>query len=372
MQLLLRRGVWYNIGMSKKSPLLQMAESTVTDYWNDSCIESELKYALKHGAVGATTNPVIVFNAIKSELPQWQPKIAEIVADNPTATEDEIAWQVIEFVAQTRARLLEPIFKAHDGQKGRLSIQTSPKYVNNTKQLVRQAEHFHSLFPNNNVKIPATKAGIAAIEEVSARGISINATVSYTVAQAIAVAEAVENGATRGKASGHDPSRLASVCTLMGGRLDEWLRHVAVRDMMAVDPEPLEWAGVAVIKRAHRIYTERGYRTRLLSAATRNHYHWSELIGMDGVITIPTSWARRINNSSVSVEERIEHPVATEYIDQLSEQFVDFRRAYEDDGLAPDEFAGYGPCALIIRQFLAGYGELVTLLRDFITPLPTE
>lgn len=352
--------------MSKKSPLLQMAESTVTDYWNDSCIESDLKYALEHGAVGATTNPVIVYNAIKSELPQWQAKIAEIIESNPTSTEDEIAWRVIEHVAQTRARMLEPIFKMHDGKKGRLSIQTTPKYANDAAQLVRQAEHFNGLFPNNNIKIPATEAGIEAIEEVSARGISINATVSYTVSQAIAVAEAVERGAERGLAAGHDPKRLASVCTLMGGRLDEWLKHVIDRDMMAVDPEPIEWAGVAVIKRAHRIYQERGYRTRLLSAAIRNHYHWSELIGMDGVITIPAVWARRINNSSISVEERIERPVSSQYIEQLREQFVDFRRAYDDDGLAPDQFAGYGPCALIIRQFLAGYGELVTLLRDFI------
>lgn len=347
-----------------------MSEQSVTDYWNDSCIESELTYALENGAVGATTNPVIVFNAIKRELAQWQPAITQIITDSPRATEDEIAWQVIEHVAQTRARLLRPLFDQHQGQKGRLSIQTNPKYANNSEFLVEQAVHFSALFPNHNIKIPATAAGISAIEEVSARGISINATVSYTVAQAIAVAEAVERGAERYRAAGNNPDRLSSVCTLMGGRLDEWLKYIVERDQMAVDPEILEWSGVAVIKKANRIYQKRKYRTRLLSAAIRNHYHWSELIGMDGVITIPYGWARRINNSRISAEERIERPVNPAYIERLHTEFADFRCAYEDDGLAPEEFAAYGPCALIIRQFLSGYSDLVTLLRDQITPLP--
>lgn len=358
--------------MSSKSPLLRMAEETITDYWNDSCIETELRYALEHGGVGATTNPVIVYNAIRQELPQWQPHIERIVTENRNATEDEVAWRVIEYVARSRAKLLQPIFEKSAGRKGRLSIQTNPKYVNDTDRLVEQAAHFHALFPNNNVKIPATAAGIAAIEEVSARGISINATVSYTVAQAIAVAEAVERGAERYRMAGHNPDTLASVCTLMGGRLDEWLKHVAERDTMAVDPEPLEWAGVAVIKKAYRLYRKAKYRTRLLSAAIRNHYQWSELIGMDGVITIPPGWARRINNSRIRVETRIDRPVEGRYIDQLTQEFADFRRAYDEDGLMPEEFAGYGPCALIIRQFLSGYAQLVELLREYTTPLPKQ
>ena len=357
--------------METESPLLRMSAETPTDYWNDSCIEGELAYAIAHGAVGATTNPVIVFNAIKKELPQWEEAIREIAARNP-ASEDDAAWEVIAHVAQTRAALLWPIFERYAGKKGRLSIQTNPKYSNDSEALVTQAIHFNTLFKNNNVKIPATRAGIAAIEEVTARGISINATVSYTVAQAIAVAEAIERGAARYAQEGNDPADIASVCTLMGGRLDEWLKHVAEREQMAVDPEMLEWSGVAVIKKAYRIYQERGYRTRILSAAIRNHYHWSELVGMDGVVTIPCNWARRFNNSSISPEVRIDNPVSPFHIDALREHFADFRKAYDEDGLAADEFAGYGPCSLIIRQFLEGYSQLVALLRDYTVPLPTE
>ena len=75
------------------------------------------------------------------------------------------------------------------------------------------------------------------------------------------------------------------------------------------DPGYFEWAGVAVFKKAYEIYSQRGYRTRLLSAAFRNHFHWSELIGGDVAIPPPHAWQVRINASDISVEPRIDRPV---------------------------------------------------------------
>ncbi|RKX83628.1 MAG: transaldolase, partial [Spirochaetes bacterium] len=58
--------------MAEYNSLLQkMAKTTDTDYWNDSCAISELKYAIPNGAVGATTNPVIVLNVLKKEYDLW-------------------------------------------------------------------------------------------------------------------------------------------------------------------------------------------------------------------------------------------------------------------------------------------------------------
>ena len=72
--------------------------------------------------------------------------------------------------------------------------------------IVEQAIRFDALAPNMIVKIPATRAGIDAIEQVTALGISINATVSFTVPQCLAVADAVERGLQRREADGHDVS----------------------------------------------------------------------------------------------------------------------------------------------------------------------
>jgi transaldolase len=71
----------------------------------------------------------------------------------------------------------------------------------------------------------------------------------------------------------------------MVGRLDDWLKVVMEKNNLAIDPGYLEWAGVAVFKKTYRVFQERSYRLRLLSAAFRNHMHWSEFIGGDVVIS---------------------------------------------------------------------------------------
>ena len=104
--------------------------------------------------------------------------------------------------------MLLPVFEAHKGKNGRLSIQTDPRLYRDTEAIVRQAVHFSGLAPNMIVKIPVTKAGIPAIEEATFAGVSINATVSFTLPQAIAVAEAVERGLTRREKEGKDISTM--------------------------------------------------------------------------------------------------------------------------------------------------------------------
>src|ERR1700736_1998961 len=128
------------------------------------------------------------------------------------------------------ARLLEPIFDAHEGRNGRLSVQTDPRLYRDTQAIVAQAEEFARLAPNIIVKIPVTRAGIPAIEEATYRGISINATVSFTLPQCIAVAEAVERGLARREKEGQEIASMGPVCTIMVGRLDDWLKVLVEKD----------------------------------------------------------------------------------------------------------------------------------------------
>src|SRR5437899_9346576 len=113
-------------------------------------------------------------------------------SDNPTWTDVEITWHMVEEMAVRGARLLEPIFVREGGRKGRLSIQTNPTFFATPSMMLEQGRRFHTLAPNMQVKFPATRAGIEAIEEATYLGISINATVSFTVPQALAVGEGVE------------------------------------------------------------------------------------------------------------------------------------------------------------------------------------
>jgi transaldolase len=347
-----------------------MVATTPTDFWNDSCAVGELGYAIEHGAAGATSNPTIVFTVLGQEFGDWKARIQAIFAERPHATDTELTWQIIEELALRGAELLRPIFERTEGRKGYLSIQTNPEFYRNRDLLVKQAMHFSKLAPNMQVKIPATEAGIAAIEDVTAEGVNINATVCFTVPQAVAVAEAVERGLRRREAAGLSTSHAVPVCTIMVGRLDDWMKVCAEKQSLVPTPGTLDWAGVACIKHAYEIFGKARYRTRLLAAAYRNHLHWSELIGGDIVLTIPAAWQRRFNASNIEVKPRMDDPVPQRTLAELVEQFEDFRKAYDPKGMRPSDFVGYGATARTLRTFLGSYYELVGFIRDLRLPNP--
>ena len=355
-----------------KSPLYQMTQTTPTCLWNDSAAIEELTYSIEHGAVGATCNPSIAVSVLKQELPVWKPRILAMAENFPKATEDEIAWMVVEEMSANAAKLLLPVFERERGRNGRLSIQTDPRNYRNSDAMVTQAIRFSKLAPNMIVKIAATHAGIVAMEEATYRGISINATVSFTLPQAIAVAEAVERGLKRREAEGLEIASMGPVCTIMVGRLDDWLKVLLDKHNLSVDPGYLEWAGVAVFKKAYRIFRERGYRIRLLSAAFRNHMHWSEFIGGDVVISPPCAWQKRYNASDIEVINRIDKPVEPKIVNTLLSKFPDFERAYTENGLTHAEFDTFGSTRRTLRQFITACAEMNGIVRDIILPNPDK
>jgi transaldolase len=352
------------------SPLGRTVAETPTDIWNDSCAIDELEYALSFGAVGATANPTIVVDVWRKDPAAWRARVRTIATERPTATVTDLAWAVVEEMSVRGARLLEPTFEALGGRQGRLSVQTDPTFFHSPEPMLEQAQRFAGLAPNIIVKLPATTAGIDAIETATYRGVSVNVTVSFTVAQAAAAAEAIERGLRRRDAEGLPTDRMGPVVTLMMGRVEDWLRIEIERDGLTVDPDALPWSGVAVFKRAYGLFRERGYRARLLGAAIRHHYHWSELIGGDVVITLPSTWQKRFNASSVEVRPRIDDPIPARSLDELRRRLPDFVRAYEPDGLAPSEFDTFPATARTLRAFIASYADLQREVTDALVPDP--
>ena len=345
--------------------LLEMTQKfPETELWNDSCSCKELSYALENGGSGATTNPVIVFNVLKGELPEWEDTIRQIVKDNPSYTEDDLAWSLIKAMGTKAASLMLDQFNKTNGQRGRISFQTNAKYYQNKEMMVKQALELASTVENSQVKLPASKAGIEAMEELTYRGVSINATVSFTVAQALQVAEAVERGLKRREAEGIDTSKMHPVCTIMAGRVDDYLKaHYGKTDTL-ISSEAYEQAGVAVFKKAYRIYKERGYRTKLLVAAFRNRHHFEDFIGGDLILTIPYKWQKKYNTSAVEIKNNIDTPVDQKIIDELltHEEFV---KAY-DENVPIEQFQHYGAFLATMYQFLGGYDSLIQLVRNYM------
>ena len=182
----------------------------------------------------------------------------------------------------------------------------------------------------------------------------------------------VERGLKRREAEGKDVSEMSPIVTVMVGRTDDWMKMLVKQNGLDIPAEYLEWPGVACFKKAYEIYKQRGYRTRLLAAAYRNFYHWTEFVGGDVSLTIPHEWQVKFNESGVAVTPRMQEPVKAEILDTLYDKIPDFRRAYDEDGLSPEAFDSFGPTVRTLRNFIGSYHELVGVVRDFMLPDPDK
>ncbi len=348
---------------------MQQMTALGADWWNDSGVPAELGEAVALGAVGGTSNPVIVAQAVKAQPALCHSIIDRLAREHPAASEDELAWHVIHTLALDAARRLRPVYESTRGAKGYLSVQVSPKHYANKDQMVEQGTQLAALAPNIAIKAPATEVGIAAIEELTARGIRVNATVSFTVSQAIAVAQAFEKGLKRARAAGHDADAIHPYITLMIGRVDDHLKRVAEKEKIDTTPGTLDWAGIAVFKHAHRIFQQRGLPGTLLAAAYRHEGHWSQIIGREVLQTIPYAWWTKFNTSLTTPMLTLERPVSGAILGELRAKFPDFVRAYDENEMPPRDFLGYGATVHTLNQFLGGYAELVAAVRARILPV---
>lgn len=349
--------------MSVKTKMQQTTDSG-SDWWNDSNDHVELQHAFDEGAVGATSNPVITFQSVKNHPDLWMPVIDEMILENQQASEDEILWMLIDSVGKKAAKILLPVYEKTNRQKGKLSLQVNPKYYRNADAMFEQGQYLASLAPNIAIKCPALPAGIKAMEMLTAAGITVNATVSFTVPQAVQVAEAIERGLSQAEKNSVDTKDVTPYVTIMVGRIDDHLKRVRDSKNINMDPEIINWASIAIFKNAYRIFKERNYRSKLLAAAFRCDLHWKEIVGGDIIISMPYEWWNKFNASDVGVRNKIDEPVDEKTISLLKENFEDFNKAYDEKGMSENEFESFGASVHTMQTFLEGYDEFVALIRS--------
>ena len=349
--------------MSVKTKMQQTTDSG-SDWWNDSNDHVELQHAFDEGAVGATSNPVITFQSVKNHPDLWMPVIDEMILENQQASEDEILWMLIDSVGKKAAKILLPVYEKTNRQKGKLSLQVNPKYYRNADAMFEQGQYLASLAPNIAIKCPALPAGIKAMEMLTAAGITVNATVSFTVPQAVQVAEAIERGLSQAEKNNVDTKDVTPYVTIMVGRIDDHLKRVRDSKNINMDPEIINWASIAIFKNAYRIFKERNYRSKLLAAAFRCDLHWKEIVGGDIIISMPYEWWNKFNASDVDVRHKIDEPVDEKTISLLKENFEDFNKAYDEKGMSENEFESFGASVHTMQTFLEGYDEFVALIRS--------
>ncbi len=320
--------------------------STRTAWWHDSAEDSELDRGLERGAAGVTTNPFLSNLAVCKNRPLWQDEIGSICRQGSSA---ELKAEALMRIAVTNAaRKFLPHFERSGGQAGWVCAQVNPARAGDRDCMYAMARRFHQWAPNIAVKLPATLAGLDVLEECAAEGIATTATVSFTIPQVVAIAERHRRGIARARQNNIQPGKCFAV--IMIGRLDDYLREVAHDNKAPVSESDIQQAGLAVTKRAYSIYRGCGYEATLLVAALRGAYHLTELAGAGLLMSIAPAYQELFVNQDHPREERIERPIASAVIDRLR-QMPEFVRAYEPDGMAPEEFISYGVTQRTLAQF---------------------
>lgn len=332
--------------MSEETYLQWMIDRTATTWWHDSAEDGELRLGLERGAVGVTTNPFLSSIAINRCRDLWRAEIEAVLARNlPAEAKAEALMQIA--VTHTAEKLM-PRFEATKGTSGFVCAQVNPLRAGDRDCMMAMARRFTRWSPNIAVKLPVTYAGLDVLEDCIAEGITITATVSFTVPQAVAIAERHLRGIERAQQNGIEPGKCFAV--IMIGRLDDYLREVAHDNLAPVSEMDIQNAGLAVTKRAYCIYRERQYQAKLLVAALRGTYHLTEIAGADLIMSMAPPWQHAFTTQTFTCEERIEKPVEAAVIERLS-TMPEFVRAYEPDGMAPEEFVTFGPAQRTLAQF---------------------
>lgn len=103
-----------------ESPLQEAAERfPQTLLWNDSCGVADLNLALRHGATGATSNPVIVGNVLRKEMADWKDRLNALIhVEMPDATDEEICWALSKEAALKGSNMLLPMFRESGRRQG--------------------------------------------------------------------------------------------------------------------------------------------------------------------------------------------------------------------------------------------------------------
>jgi transaldolase len=168
---------------------------------------------------GVTSNPTIFQKAIsQSEDYDEQLRALLETTDDPR----EIFFRLAEDDVRDACDVLLPVWERTNGNDGYVSIEVDPWLAYDTEGTFEQAIELHATIdrPNLHVKIPATMAGLPAIEDCIARGKSINITLIFSLDRYRAVVEAYLRGLERLVAGGGDPSKVASVASFFVSRVD--------------------------------------------------------------------------------------------------------------------------------------------------------
>jgi transaldolase len=193
-------------------------QSVWLDYIRRSMVRGgELRELIEHGLRGLTSNPSIFEKAISSGT-EYETDLRAALQENPDASAAELFEGLAITDIREAADLLRTVYDDSDGRDGFVSLEVSPHLAHETEQTISEGRRLREAVdrPNLMIKVPATPEGVKAIEELTAAGVNVNATLMFSLAHYEGVATAYLRGLDRAR----DPRRIASVASFFVSRVD--------------------------------------------------------------------------------------------------------------------------------------------------------
>ncbi len=316
--------------------------------------------------VGVTSNPTI-FQKAMAEGDWYDEQLREVLAETDDHTEAffRLAFDDIREACD----LMKQVWDVSKGQDGYVSLEVDPNLAHDTQGTIEQAQRFHDEIERDNlyVKIPATEAGLPAIEEMIARGKSINVTLIFSLERYSAVAEAYVRGLERFVEAGGDPTRVTSVASFFVSRvdteadrrLDELGGHDELKGKLAIANAKLAYRRYKEIFSGDRweaLAPHGASAQRCLWASTstknpeyRDVMYVEELLGPQTVNTMPKETIDAFQDHGEVRGSTIE-----EGLDEAEAFFVELAKAgvdYDDVSRVLEEEG--------VKKFADSFGELI-------------
>jgi transaldolase len=323
---------------------------------------------------GVTTNPPLSLAAFKDDPARWEKVAQKVLADNPGLDTEALFWVLYKEVVRQGSEMFLPLFEASGYKEGFLSGQVDPRSAFDADAMLAQALEVHAVNPNVMVKVPGTAEGYDVIEELTARGIATNNTLTFVLSQLLDCAKSVMRGLDKAKANGVDLSKWRSVITHMEARYGDLggLREAGAEKGIEITEGDVRLAELAIFKKAYRTLKERDYQSKMLSCSLRlgptvdgeqRIWHLEEKAGADIVITCPPSLIDECinfpNAAAIKYEEnRIDVDPPKEVMDKLM-QIPYFSRAYDEDGYTRAEYNTHPALVKTHEAFSKATNEMV-------------
>lgn len=324
---------------------------------------------------GVTTNPPLSLQAIQDDIPRWEKKAGEIIAQNPGIDTENLFWALYKEVVKIGSETYLPLFEKTGYKEGYLSGQVDPRSVFNKEEMLEQAYDISAINPNVMIKVPGTKQGYEVIEELTSKGIPTNNTLSFVMSQFVECAEAVKRGLDKAKANKVDLSKWRSVITHMESRYGDLggLRDFGKEVGLELSEEDVRWAELAIFKKACKFLKNNNYPNKMLSCSLRlgptingetRVWHLEEKTGANIVVTCPPTYIDQIinfeNQKNIVFEKNtIEKQIPKDVMDRLM-KIPYFAKGYAEDGYTPAEFNSHPALVKTADQFSKATGEMVS------------